>query len=33
MELLAIIKALKALKKSAQKMKINLYTDSNYVKM
>jgi len=33
MELLAIINALKALKKNAQNMQINLYTDSNYVKM
>lgn len=33
MELLAVINALKALKENAQNIQINLYTDSNYVKM
>lgn len=33
MELLAIINALKALKNNAKSIEINLYTDSNYVKM
>ena len=33
MELLAIINALKALNENAKNMEINIYTDSNYVKM